>query len=302
MAVDRIRIHDPHAEIGASLCPRHPVEAAPRIRTGVLGEVVAYRRGRVRLDHEDMAAEIVGLSRRSSPQDYPMRMTGMREPRSENSWLHNSPLLMRGNRIHRALMHLDDAAARQIAEGDEVTVRSPYGHIALPVSLTAAHGCAATHANWMLRYRAEVVDRDLRATSKAPLRISSTEIDPRSRRWRRCAIGQLAASNVTGMAVGERNGWPQMWGLSSVMSLMSVSRVSKLSSATRVSIRARWSPMQVCSPAAKDRCGVRFRKISNCSDRSHRRSSRLAEPMQTSTTAPAGRATPSTSVSSIAYR
>jgi hypothetical protein len=28
----------------------------------------------------------------------------------------------------------------------------------------------------------------------------------------------------------------------------------------------------------------------------------LAEPMQTSTTAPAGRATPSTSVSSIAYR
>jgi anaerobic selenocysteine-containing dehydrogenase len=103
----------------------------------VLGQVVVYRRGRVRLDHEDMAAEIVGLSRRSSPQDYPMRMIGMREPRSENSWLHNSPLLMRANRIHRALMHIDDAAARQIAEGDEVTVRSPYGHIALPVSLSA---------------------------------------------------------------------------------------------------------------------------------------------------------------------
>jgi anaerobic selenocysteine-containing dehydrogenase len=65
-----------------------------------------------------------------------MRMIGMREPRSENSWLHNAPLLMRGNRIHRALMHSDDAAQRRIGEGDTVQVRSPYGRIALPVSLT----------------------------------------------------------------------------------------------------------------------------------------------------------------------
>ena len=48
-----------------------------------------------------------------------------------------SPLLMRGKRIHRALMHLDDAACRRIADGDEVSVRSPYGQIALPVALTA---------------------------------------------------------------------------------------------------------------------------------------------------------------------
>jgi anaerobic selenocysteine-containing dehydrogenase len=102
----------------------------------VLDEVVAYRRGRVHLEHEDIAAEIAGLSRRSAPADYPMRMVGMREPRSENSWMHNAPMLMRGNRSHRALMHLDDAVQRRIAEGDQITVRSPYGHIALPVSLT----------------------------------------------------------------------------------------------------------------------------------------------------------------------
>ncbi len=51
--------------------------------------------------------------------------------------MHNAPLLMRGNRIHCALMHLDDAAARRIDEGDTVAVRSPYGQIALQVSLTA---------------------------------------------------------------------------------------------------------------------------------------------------------------------
>ena len=121
------------------LAQQHPhgVVVAPNIRTGVLGEVVVYRGGRVRLEHDDIAAEIDALSRRSRPADFPMRLIGMREPRSENSWMHNSPLLMRGKRIHRALMHLDDAASRRIAHGDEVSVRSPYGEIALPVSLTA---------------------------------------------------------------------------------------------------------------------------------------------------------------------
>ena len=94
------------------LAQQHPhgVVVAPHIRTGVLGEVVVYRGGRVRLEHDDIAAEIGALSRRSRPEDFPMRLIGMREPRSENSWMHNSPLLMRGKRIHRALMHLDDAA------------------------------------------------------------------------------------------------------------------------------------------------------------------------------------------------
>ena len=110
---------------------------APHIRTGVLGEVVVYRRGRVRLAHEDIAEEIAKLSERSEPADYPMRMIGMREPRSENSWMHNAPLLMRGNRFHRALMHRDDAMARRIADGDTVAVSSPYGRISLPVCLTA---------------------------------------------------------------------------------------------------------------------------------------------------------------------
>ena len=115
----------------------HGVVVAPNIRTGVLREVVVYRGGRVKLEHDDIATEIDALSRRSRPADFPMRLIGMREPRSENSWMHNSPLLMRGKRIHRALMHLDDAACRQIADGDEIAVRSPYGQIALAVELTA---------------------------------------------------------------------------------------------------------------------------------------------------------------------
>ena len=115
------------------LAQQHPhgVVVAPNIRTGVLARGGGLPRRPRRLEHDDIATEISGLSRRSSPADFPMRLIGMREPRSENSWMHNSPLLMRGKRIHRALMHLDDAAGRQITDGDEIAVRSPYGQIAL---------------------------------------------------------------------------------------------------------------------------------------------------------------------------
>jgi anaerobic selenocysteine-containing dehydrogenase len=115
----------------------HGVVVAPQLRTGVMSEVVAYRQGRVRLEHHDIATEIVKLSLRSTPEGYPMRMIGMREPRSENSWMHNAPLLMRGDRTHRALMHHDDAYQRNISDGDTVAVRSPFGQIDLAVSLTS---------------------------------------------------------------------------------------------------------------------------------------------------------------------
>ena len=114
----------------------HGVVVAPHIRTGVLGEVVVYRHGRVRLRHDDIAGEISAMHKRGQPSGFPMRMIGMREPRSENSWMHNAPLLMRGERVHRALMHDDDAAQRRIADGDTVEVSSPHGRIALPVVLT----------------------------------------------------------------------------------------------------------------------------------------------------------------------
>lgn len=115
----------------------HGVVLAPHLRTGVLGDVVVYRRGRVRLAHDEIAAEITKLGKRSQPEGYPMRLIGIREPRSENSWMHNSPLLMRGEYGQRALMHTDDAAERLITDGDVVSVSSPYGEITIPVAVTA---------------------------------------------------------------------------------------------------------------------------------------------------------------------
>ena len=97
---------------------------------------MAYLSRRVRLVHSDITDEVAKLSRNRHPEGFPLRMIGMREPRSENSWMHNSPLLMRGERRHHALMHVDDAAELQIADGDVVQISSPYGHITVPVTAT----------------------------------------------------------------------------------------------------------------------------------------------------------------------
>lgn len=114
----------------------HGVVVAPHIRTGVLREAVGYLSRRVRLAHPGIAAEVDALSRRAVPDGYPLRMIGLREPRSENSWMHNSPLLMRGDRRQHALMHVDDAAEQHIADGDDVRITSPYGSITVPVLTT----------------------------------------------------------------------------------------------------------------------------------------------------------------------
>lgn len=120
------------------LTERHPhgVVVAPHIRTGVLREAVAYLSRRIRLVHPDISAEVDKLTHSGHPDGYPLRMIGMREARSENSWMHNSPLLMRGERAQRALIHVDDAAELKIADGDVVRVSSPYGDITVGVATT----------------------------------------------------------------------------------------------------------------------------------------------------------------------
>jgi anaerobic selenocysteine-containing dehydrogenase len=114
----------------------HGTVLAPTLREGVLKDTVVYRGGRVRLRHDDIAEEVAKLSRRSTPDGYPMRLIGMREARSENSWMHNAPLLMRGERTQHARMHVDDAAAADIVDGDLVRIASAHGEIELPVTVT----------------------------------------------------------------------------------------------------------------------------------------------------------------------
>jgi len=128
----------------------HGVVLAPNLKAGVLPTVVVYRGAKVRLVHDEIAAEITALGRRSDPDGYPLRLIGMRELRSENSWMHNVPLLMRGDRTQTALMHVDDAAELKLSDGDRIRVSSPYGEIELPVTLTKdlVNGVIAIPHGW----------------------------------------------------------------------------------------------------------------------------------------------------------
>jgi anaerobic selenocysteine-containing dehydrogenase len=114
----------------------HGKVLADEIATGVLSRAVSYRGRRIALKHRGIGDDIKELSRREDPAGFPLRLIGMRDSRSENSWMHNAPLLMRGERGPKVLMHVADAGLRGIAEGDDVAVRSPFGKIALPATLT----------------------------------------------------------------------------------------------------------------------------------------------------------------------
>jgi len=123
------------------LTERHPhgTVLRPHLRAGVLRRVVLHRDRRVALEHAAIAEEVARLRERAAAgadDDYPLRLIGMRELRSENSWMHNAPLLLRGGRRQRARMHPDDAAALGLADGGAVRLVTRHGAIELPLALT----------------------------------------------------------------------------------------------------------------------------------------------------------------------
>jgi formate dehydrogenase len=107
------------------------------IATGVLRRKLRHRDHRVHLMPGAIAEELrsMGEEPASDPR-FPLRLIGMRELRSHNSWMHNAPLLMRGGRVHAARVHPDDAARYGLEDGGAVCVSSKSGSIELAVKVT----------------------------------------------------------------------------------------------------------------------------------------------------------------------
>jgi formate dehydrogenase len=105
--------------------------------TGVLRKRIRHEDGRVRLAPEEIVQEVGRLEGEPAPSgELPLRLIGMRELRSHNSWMHNVPALMRGDRRHALRMHPDDAAARSLEDGGVARIRSESGEVEVPVLLT----------------------------------------------------------------------------------------------------------------------------------------------------------------------
>ena len=71
-------------------------------------------------------------------RDHPFVLVGRRDLRSNNSWMHNVSVLVKGKPRCTAHLHPDDAAALGLADGEDAVVRSRVGEVRIPVEVTDA--------------------------------------------------------------------------------------------------------------------------------------------------------------------
>jgi anaerobic selenocysteine-containing dehydrogenase len=71
-----------------------------------------------------------------APVERELSLIGRRDPRTNNSWMHNSRRLVKGPVRCTLLMHPEDARERAIADGALVRVSSPRGSVEVPAELT----------------------------------------------------------------------------------------------------------------------------------------------------------------------
>lgn len=69
----------------------------------------------------------------ATPPDAGLRLIGRRDPRNNNSWMHNAPRLIKGKPRHQLHMHPDDLVACGIGDGARVRVDSAVGCIEVEV-------------------------------------------------------------------------------------------------------------------------------------------------------------------------
>jgi anaerobic selenocysteine-containing dehydrogenase len=125
LSFSRLLKHHPHGYIFAEQQP-----------VGRLSKVVHHKDKKVHLEYPEIYKEIDRLSTRKTDPAYPLRLIGMREIRSENSWMHNSPSLRVARTPHAARMHPEDAAKLGLIHHGLVRLVSKSGSIELTVLVT----------------------------------------------------------------------------------------------------------------------------------------------------------------------
>jgi anaerobic selenocysteine-containing dehydrogenase len=102
-----------------------------------LPDVVTTTSGKVELAPEPIIADLLRLaSAASEHQADGLVLVGRRELRSNNSWLHNTEVLVRGR--HRCTLHIHPADAKRadVTDGDEIEVTSRVGSVIAAVEVT----------------------------------------------------------------------------------------------------------------------------------------------------------------------
>jgi anaerobic selenocysteine-containing dehydrogenase len=106
---------------------------APRIP-----EVLRTPSGMIELAPAEIARDVPRLRSRLTRPEGALTLVGRRDLRSNNSWMHNIPSLVRPPNRCTVQVHPTDAARLGLADGAPARLSSRVGHIALPVEVTDA--------------------------------------------------------------------------------------------------------------------------------------------------------------------
>jgi anaerobic selenocysteine-containing dehydrogenase len=102
-----------------------------------LPEVLRTASGKIELAPEPIVADIPRLQAElGSAINGQMVLIGRRQLRSNNSWMHNLPMLVSGKQRCTAHVHPDDAERLGLVDGERATVRSRAGTVVVPVEVT----------------------------------------------------------------------------------------------------------------------------------------------------------------------
>lgn len=103
-----------------------------------LPDILGTADKKIRLAPQYLLDDLSRLAARLDRPAEPLVLVNRRHLRSNNSWLHNVPALMKGKDRCTLLMHPSDAAACGVSDEDVVTVRSKSGEVKVPVEITDA--------------------------------------------------------------------------------------------------------------------------------------------------------------------
>ncbi len=82
-------------------------------------------------------ADVFAVDTAGSEQaGFDLQLIGRRDPRTNNSWFHNSHRMVKGKNRCLALIHPQDAETRQLFDGDMARVSSRVGSISIPVAIS----------------------------------------------------------------------------------------------------------------------------------------------------------------------
>jgi anaerobic selenocysteine-containing dehydrogenase len=101
-------------------------------------EVLRTASGKIELAPPEIVADVLRLRDRLVARNGSIVLIGRRELRSNNSWMHNLNVLVKGRERCTMHVHPDDAERLGLVDGARARVRSRVGEVEVPVEVTDA--------------------------------------------------------------------------------------------------------------------------------------------------------------------